>query len=1216
MKTRGKRIALLLSLCLLLASLITVLAVSAEEETGVATVAYANGTTETYAVGETITPIEVPKDFARYDESGDAYVYTVEENAEWSFVFNGKTLTDLTVTDAMIGKTVSADVPGTMGNKKVFYTIREKIVDITVPEELRGEFFIYGYDEASLITYLSRDNTGDGTTKEPRYRYLRQRDNSFYITLYTDLYPTKFDPRWGSANKEWELEWQGGVYKVQDRTWRYDMDEHKFESDGVTPAPVGTSARVYFNLNGHTLEIGSSESFHFGSMACTPYSMRLYFYSTTPGAVFSGAKSEAVFYSDDDSTVYVGELNSGDTKYGQNLSVYGKMVAHVNYGGGVWLWGGRYYQVAMNHSFINISHRLYEIKNCEFHLADQSEALFFFNGGQYSNWSASKSGVKIENCTFYVNQYGTKLLREVASRDKKGVETEAVEIANKYPLTFKDCKFYGMPIMKTGAYLSMKYAGDNAYSVSSKENVGTFSEPAYISYLANPTATDTLYDMNGNPFTVTVACGVLPRDEVFSVQYKDLITYWQVGAKPFAYNQTVVTATERYVESEGEYLGLPAVLEAGKHYPTSGIKYNKKTYFAFTYAMKNGVEGYGLMGDTPEETGLFFAQKLGALSDVDIKLYADITLTKNVDFGTRGYLRWDMNGYKVTIAENAAPMGAMHRIGDGMVFTLYSSRPGAVYENLSIYPIFSLSHGGKGGEISIGDYEYALGSVYDGQNVTYISNGSFFAGNPLGNGIETIAMFRAKNVNFIFTGAGAAFVCANNVALEHTRIVMDSKTKGANQILFATRPNAEAVVSCASTSVYAPEGANASAFACLNDKGASVNGADFEQQINFNNAAFYNVSASVVSMVENVTFSYGGNTGFTSVEALRDFYEGGFPTDKLVVRTSAKFYIDGEMKALPLWTCAAPSYVATVTFSSGKANLGTFTEDWVKGSLACHEGFVVDGIFAYSYGTREVGSSSNILTAGCTNLVPGALRVNLSLMGEPKLNLWVPMDSPILSLTVNGAKVDIAPTLDYKGTYYIVQFPITYKMLMQSAEVYVETENFKEKLQLPLADYVAGLLDDDGVSMEEKRTLYALMELASLASGKENPAFAPLGYQEQQADQAEAPSYEGAISSIAFDAKNSGAVLTVIGISGKKITLVTENGTRFEGVIENGECKFTDIPVYLLLGVLTVECEGESYNYSVANLKTSLVELKRGREADILQTYIYYADKFYAAIGA
>ena len=1217
MKTRGKRIALLLSLCLLLASLVTVLFVSAEEDAGDVTVAYANGTTETYAVGETITPIEVPKDFARYDESGDAYVYTVEEGAAWSFVFGGKTLTNLTVTDAMAGKTVSADVPGTMGDKKVFYTIREEIVDITVPEELRGEFFIYGYDEASLITYLSRDNVGDGTTKEPRYRYLRQRDNSFYITLYTDLYPTKFDPRWGAAGKEWELEWKGVVYKVQDRTWRYDMDEHRFEADGVTPAPVGTSARVFFNLNGHTLEIGSSESFHFGAMACTPYSMRLYFYSTTPGAVFSGAKSEAVFYSDDDSTVYVGELNSGDTKYGQNLSVYGKMVAHVNYGGGVWLWGGRYYQVAMNHAFINISHRLYEIKNCEFHLSDQSEALFFFNGGQYSNWSTSKSGVKIENCKFYVNQYGTKLLREVSSRSKYGVETEAVEIANKYPLSFKNCSFYGMPIMKTSAYLNMKYEGACAYSVSADANLGTLSEPAYISYLANPTETDTLYDMNGIPFTVTVACDILPLDEVFCVRYKDdLNTYWQVGAKPFAYDQTVVTETERYVESEGEYIGLPEVLEAGKVYPTSGIKYNKKTIFAFTYVTKNGVEGYGLVGNTPEETGLTFAQKLGSLSDVEITLYADLTLTKNADFGTRGYVHWDMNGYKVTIAENAAPMGAMHRIGDGMELTLYSSRPGAVYENLSSYPIFSLSHGGKGGTIMLGDYEYALGSTYDGQNVTYISNGSFFAGNPLAEGAEAVAMFRAKNVNFVFVGSGVAFACANNVALENSKIVMDPAVKGASPIVFSTRPDAEAVVSCGSTSVYAPDGVNASAFACLNNKGQSVNGADFEQQINFNNAAFYNVSASVVSSVEKVTFSYGGSTGFTTVEALGAFYEGGFPSEKLIARTSAKFYIDGEIKALPLWTCAAPNYVATVTFNSGKANLGSFTEDWVKGSLACHEGFVVDGIFAYSYGTREVGSSSNILTAGCTNLVPGALRVNLSLKGEPKLNLWVPMDSPILSLTVNGTKVDIAPTLDYKGTYYIVQFPITYKMLMQSATVVIQTENYKETLQLPLSSYVSGLLDDEGVSAEEKRALYALMELASLASGKENPTFAPSGYQEQKADKAEAPAYAGAITSIAFDAKNSGAILTVSGISGTAITLVTENGTRVEGVIENGECKFTDIPVYLLLGELTIECGEDSYIYSVANLKTALAELKRGTEADILQTYIYYADKFYAALGA
>ena len=1217
MKTRGKRIALLLSLCLLLASLVTVLFVSAEEETGTVTVAYANGTTESYAVGETITPIEVPKDFARYDESGDAYVYTVEEGASWSFVFGGKTLTDLTVTDAMIGKTVSADVPGTMGTQKVFYTIQENIVDITVPEELRGEFFIYGYDEASLIKYLSRNNVGDGTTKEPRYRYLRQRDNSFYITLYTDLYPTKFDPRWGAAGKEWDLEWKGVVYKVQDRTWRYDMDEHKFESDGVTPKPVGTSARVYFNLNGHKLEIGSSESFHFGSMACTPYSMRLYYYSTVPGAVFSGAKSEAVFYSDDDSTVYVGELNSGETKYGQNLSVYGKMVAHVNYGGGVWLWGGRYYQVATNHAFINISHRLYEMKNCEFHLADQSAALFFFNDGQKSNWSATSSGTNIENCTFYVNQYGTKLLREVSSRTKTGVETEAEERQDKYPLRFTECAFYGMPIVKTSAYLSLSYQGKNAYSVSSDINFGTVSEPAYISYLANPTKTDTLYDMNGDPFTVTVACDIIPRSKVACVKYKgELITYWEVGAKPFAYDRIVVTTSERYVESEGEYLGLPEVLEAGKTYVTNGIKYNKKTIFAFIYTMNNGVEGFGLAGETPEETGLTFAQKLGVLSDATITLFTDITLTKNVNFGTRGYIRWDLNGCNVTIAENAEPIGAMHRIGDGMELTVYSSRPGSVYENLSSYPIFSLSHGGKGGKIALGDYEYAHESTYDGQNVTYISNGSFFVGNPIDEDFEGTASFEAKNVNFIYTGSGVAFTCANSVLLDRARIAIYPKTKDATPIAFATRPDATVSVGCISTSVYAPDGVNASAFACLNDKGERVNGADFAQKFNFNHISFYNVSASVVPGVENVEFVYSENIGFKDVESLKYFYEGDFPMDKLIVRSSANFYVDGKTKNIPLYVCATPSKVATVTFNSGKANLGTFTEEWLQGALACHEDFVVDGIFVYSYGTRVVAANSNILTAGCRNLISGALRVNLTLMGEPKLNLWVPMDSPIRSLTVNGTKIDIAPTLDYKGTYYIVQFPITYRMLMQSAEVVIQTENYKEKLQLPLASYVSGLLDNDDVSVEEKRALYALMELAALVGDKTLSMFAPTGYQNQQADRAEAPSYEeGAISSIAFDAKNNGALLTVSGISGTKITLVTANGTRIDGVIENGQCVFADVPAYLLLGDLTLECGEESYTYSVANFKGAL-PTKHAAEADVLYTYLYYADKFYAALGA
>ena len=170
MKTRRMRIALLLSLCLVIASLVTVLIVSAEEDAGVVTVQYANGTVETFAEGEEILPIAVPTDFARCDDEGDAYKFVVKTGAAWSFTLNGKALTNMTVTEDMLGETVYADVEGQMEGEKLFYTISEDINDITVPDEMRGYFMIYGYDEQSLVKYLSRDNTGDGSMDEPRYR--------------------------------------------------------------------------------------------------------------------------------------------------------------------------------------------------------------------------------------------------------------------------------------------------------------------------------------------------------------------------------------------------------------------------------------------------------------------------------------------------------------------------------------------------------------------------------------------------------------------------------------------------------------------------------------------------------------------------------------------------------------------------------------------------------------------------------------------------------------------------------------------------------------------------------------------------------------------------------------------------------------------------------------------------------------------------------------
>ena len=1218
MKTRRTRIALLLSLCLVIASLVTVLIVSAETETDFVTVKYANGTTETYAEGEEIVPIAVPADFARYDDEGDAYKFVVKENAEWRFTLNGKALTDMAVTEAMLGKTVYADVDGAFEGEKLFFTVQEKIVDITVPEEMRGEFTVYGYDEQSLTKYLSRDNVGDGSMAEPRYRYLRQRDNRFYITLYQDMYPTKFDPRWGSANKDWELSWQGTIYKVQDRTWRYGIDEQRFTEDGA-PNPVGTSAKVYFNLNGHKVEIGASESFHFGSMAMTPYSMRLYIYSTEPGAIFSGAKSEAVFYSDDDTTITVGELDGETRQYGQNLSVYGKRVTHVNYGGGVYLYGGRYYQVGATDAFLNISHRTYAVQNSEFYVADQTEAALFFNHGNKSSWSyagtsAANNNLMISNCIFYVGQNGTQLIKEVSSQGSKDLADvkPPEEISSKYLLRFENCEFYGVPTQKQSCYMTFSYLGETIYSVGTDENYGTFAAPVYISYIKNPTKTRTLYDSIGKPFEVVASCALMPTSEVAGVEYQGTITYWQPGVTPFVYDRTVITDAEKYVQSEGRYLGIPATLKAGQVYTATGITYGKKTPIAFTFTLDSGIEGFGLAGANATETGINFAEKVGNLSDIKVVLLDDIVLSTNVDFGTKGEVLLDLNGYKITIAADTNAVGATHRAGDGLELYVYSSKSGAVYENLSSLPIFSLSHGGKGGLIEVGDYTYALNSTYDGQNISFTSAGSFFIGNPMGENVEASAIFRAKNVNLIYTGDGVAFIGANDISVDRARIVMQPKNANATPIAIATRSDSDAAVGCSNASFYAPEGVNAIAYACIDGKGAFVDSTDHVQRVSYNNVAFYNVAASVVSSVSGVELSYVGNTAFDTLDALRNFYEGAFPQDRLLVRGSSQFYLNGKLQYIPLWQCAMANQVATVTFNSGKANNGSFTEDWVKGAIACHESFVVDGIFVYSYGTREVGSTSNILTAGCLNLVPGALRVNLTLEGELKLNVWVPMDSPITSLKVGGTKVDIATTLDYKDGHYLVQIPLSNAQLLSAVGLEIQTANYRETLTLPLNAYVAGLLANENVSTEEKYALYALVAVAEKAENKKINLTAPIGYESKKADLAEAPELSGNISSIAFDIMKNGTVLVVSGTAGTPITIVLADGSRIEGKLEGGSYRLTDVPAYLLLGDITVECGGESYVYSIGAYKQSLGENYRDR-ADALYAYVYYVAQMHAA---
>ena len=84
----------------------------------------------------------------------------------------------------------------------------------------------------------------------------------------------------------------------------------------------------------------------------------------------------------------------------------------------------------------------------------------------------------------------------------------------------------------------------------------------------------------------------------------------------------------------------------------------------------------------------------------------------------------------------------------------------------------------------------------------------------------------------------------------------------------------------------------------------------------------------------------------------------------------------------------------------------------------------------------------------------------------------------------------------------------------------------------------------------------------------------------------------------------------------KYLVLIPDGGVRFEVVLENGVCRLENLPVYLLLDTLTIECGEDTYTYSVSAYKAELEEVYRPR-ADILYTYIYYVNELYlVALGA
>ncbi len=277
MKNSKKLLILVLSLMLLVGVFVT--AASAESADKV-TVLYPDGTEVQYAVGETIVAPE-----------GDLYAgkdNTLFKNAGagWAYSLDGAALSDLTVTEAMLGKTVTAS-----GYDKVYFAVEVtdgETIYYTDANTAGANFksYMQNMDAAGSTTVLYEDITSEGIAiigkKESTYRLDL---NGHTLTNTTNAGGGAFDVRQNEfylySSKEggvWDTSKVAYAFRTNDGTYggiRIDGDFHIGEYND-TRTDYGKNLTVYAQCLNSDM-YGASAYFNGGTYVQTAGSSAGYF---------------------------------------------------------------------------------------------------------------------------------------------------------------------------------------------------------------------------------------------------------------------------------------------------------------------------------------------------------------------------------------------------------------------------------------------------------------------------------------------------------------------------------------------------------------------------------------------------------------------------------------------------------------------------------------------------------------------------------------------------------------------------------------------------------------------------------------------------------------------------------------------------------------------------------------------------------------------------
>ena len=816
MKNAKKLLILALTLVMLIAACAIVVSAEGAEGNDVLTIKYQDGTVQTYAEGETITPPAVPTDFVVVDADGKAYKYTVTGSA-WEGV-------PAEVTADLLGTTVNATVAGTKGTEQVYYVSIETVRGVTKT--------VYHLSN-DVHTYFSSSNTGD-----------KGDGTNTGAFAAKDLY-VKTDKEDNTYSYErMAAETKASVVKV---ILYADVDVSSFTTSWykLTGSRIANSLiPAYLDLNGHTVTTSQTGYLH-------GYGIYLRIYSSVPGAHWYQTQSSCLARMNDDAVFLLGNEYLGGP-YASNISFHCKGISGDQYGGGIGIAGGKFYQTASNGQtgFLDVYRRVSALQDAELYTVAGVSPLVHSSAGEPYAIGNGKGTIK--NCKFYSPSPVNFITGAGAS--KFGVE---------------NCTFVN--VVPTGAALpagsAIVFKTGNVSNIFVDGNLGTDAAPIVCAN-TDPFAIEGLVAADGSAIAATAIYRLVNPADALKVNTPVGTSYWTIGATfPVSAGSLVQIDEDGIVHSDGVYNveGVAEIVDgkvAAAGEVTVLIVFNKHEGVAFSYKnLATGDLGYV----TYEECGstaagvfekfyeIFNAPDAGYL----ITMYQDMIVNKAMGFGkyvesadkynpekpnntlynrdyydtlAKGSIVWDLNGTTVTISADTTgfinPAAANHVLNSS---GWNSSNPATVFgfEGYNATNTFTVKSSKAGGKIvnagathskNVAIFGAGEGKstrvVFEGENLTIDAKNAFlFYGIEMGSTTATDPRLTVNGGTYIGAYAqGVMYFCGNTVVSDATFIstnasvaqltVLDSYRDGSitfNNVTFiAQNPTAPAFYSSSS----------------------------------------------------------------------------------------------------------------------------------------------------------------------------------------------------------------------------------------------------------------------------------------------------------------------------------------------------------------------------------------------------------------------------------